>query len=216
MAQYILVKLLASRYQNLCVVGDDDQSIYQWRGADIRNILSFEEDYPSAKVVKLEENYRSTQSILDAAYSVVSRNHGRKDKRLWTEKKEGNLLAYYTGYNEKDEACFIAQQIRAGLQDGRRLKDFAVLCRATAQFRAIEETFIKENIPYHIFGGLKFYGRKEIKDIMAYLRIIANPADEVSAERALATPRRGVGDTSWMRLVQFAREAGIPISEPPR
>ena len=213
MAQYILVKLLASRYQNLCVVGDDDQSIYQWRGADIRNILSFEEDYPTAKVVKLEENYRSTQSILDAAYSVVSRNHGRKDKRLWTEKKEGNLLAYYTGYNEKDEACFIAQQIRAGLQDGRRLKDFAVLCRATAQFRAIEETFMKENIPYHIFGGLKFYGRKEIKDIMAYLRIIANPADEVSAERALATPRRGVGDTSWMRLVQFAREAGIPISE---
>lgn len=213
MAQYILVKLLASRYQNLCVVGDDDQSIYQWRGADIRNILSFEEDYPNAKVVKLEENYRSTQCILDAAHSVVSRNHGRKDKRLWTEKKEGNLLAYYTGYTEKEEAYFIAQQIRVGLQDGRRLKDFAILCRATAQFRALEETLIKENIPYHIFGGLKFYGRKEIKDIMAYLRIIANPADEVSAERALATPRRGVGDTSWMKLVQFARETGINISE---
>lgn len=213
MAQYVLVKLLASRYQNLCVVGDDDQSIYQWRGADIRNILSFEEDYPSAQVVKLEENYRSTQSILDAAYSVVCRNTGRKDKRLWTEKKEGSQLACYTGYTEKEEAYFIARQIRAGLQDGRRLKDFAILCRATAQFRALEETLIKESIAYHIFGGQKFYGRKEIKDIMAYLRIISNPADEVSAERALATPRRGVGDTSWMRLMQFARKENIAVSD---
>lgn len=213
MAQYVLVKLLASRYQNLCVVGDDDQSIYQWRGADIRNILSFEEDYPSARVVKLEENYRSTQSILDAAYSVVCRNTGRKDKRLWTEKKEGSQLACYTGYTEKEEAYFIARQIRAGLQDGRRLKDFAILCRATAQFRALEETLIKESIAYHIFGGQKFYGRKEIKDIMAYLRIISNPADEVSAERALATPRRGVGDTSWMRLMQFARKENIAVSD---
>lgn len=128
-------------------------------------------------------------------------------------KKEGNLLACYTGYTEKEEAYFITQQIRAGLQDGRQLKDFAILCRATAQFRALEETLIKQNIPYHIFGGLKFYGRKEIKDIMAYLRIIANPADEVSAERALATPKRGVGDTSWMRLLQFARDNDISISE---
>ena len=213
MAQYVLVKLLASRYQNLCVVGDDDQSIYQWRGADIRNILSFEEDYPNARVVKLEENYRSTQPILDAAYSVVCHNEGRKDKRLWTEKTEGNLLACYTGYTEREEAWFIAQQIRAGVQEGRKLKDFAILCRATAQFRVLEETLIKEAIPYHIFGGLKFYGRKEIKDIMAYLRIVANPADEVSAERALAAPRRGVGDTSWMRLVQFSREANISISD---
>lgn len=213
MAQYVLVKLLASRYQNLCVVGDDDQSIYQWRGADIRNILNFEQDYPDAHVVKLEENYRSTQPILDAAYSVVCHNTGRKDKRLWTEKTEGNLLACYTGYTERDEAWFIAQQIRAGLQDGRKLKDFAILCRATAQFRVLEETLIKEAIPYHIFGGQKFYGRKEIKDIMAYLRIVANPADEVSAERALAAPRRGVGDTSWMRLVQFSREENLAVSD---
>lgn len=213
MAQYTLVRKLASRYENLCVVGDDDQSIYQWRGADIRNILSFEEDYPNARVVKLEENYRSTQSILDAAYSVVRHNSGRKDKRLWTEKPEGNLLASYTGYTEREEAWFIAQQIRAGVQDGRKLSDFAILCRATAQFRVLEETMIKEGIPYHIFGGLKFYGRMEIKDIMAYLRIIANPADTISAERALSTPKRGVGATSWMKLVQFAQEEGIPISD---
>jgi len=213
MAQYVLVKLLAQRDQNLCVVGDDDQSIYQWRGADIRNILRFEEDYPNARVIKLEENYRSTQHILDAAYEVVRHNFGRKEKRLWTEKEGGNLLACYNGFNERDEAYFIAQQIRAGLSDGRSLKDFAILCRATAQFRVLEETLIKEAIPYHIFGGLKFYGRKEIKDIMAYLRIISNPADVVSAERALATPRRGVGDTSWMKLVQFARSNDLTICE---
>ena len=213
MAQYVLVKLLASRYQNLCVVGDDDQSIYQWRGADIRNILSFEEDYPAARVVKLEENYRSTQCILDAAYHVVCHNADRKDKRLWTEKKEGSLLACYTGYTEREEALFIVQQVRAGLQDGRTFSDFAILCRATAQFRVLEETLIKEMIPYRIFGGLKFYGRKEIKDIMAYLRIIVNPADVISAERALATPRRGVGDTSWAKLVQFAQEQQLTISD---
>ncbi len=213
MAQYVLVKLLASRYQNLCVVGDDDQSIYQWRGADIRNILNFEKDYPDARVVKLEENYRSTQCILDAAYSVVRHNEGRKDKRLWTEKKEGNQIASYTAYTEREEAWFIAQQIRKGLKEGRKLKDHAILCRATAQFRVLEETLIKEAIPYHIFGGQKFYGRKEIKDIMAYLRIIANPADVISAERALANPKRGVGDTSWMKLTQFAMENNLTISD---
>ena len=213
MAQYVLVKLLASRYENLCVVGDDDQSIYQWRGADIRNILNFEKDYPNARVVKLEENYRSTQCILDAAYSVVRHNEGRKDKRLWTEKKEGSLIASYMAYTEREEAWFIAKQIRDGVKEGRKLKDFAILCRATAQFRVLEETFIKEAIPYHIYGGQKFYGRKEIKDIMAYLRIIANPADVISAERALATPKRGVGDTSWMKLVQFAQENNLTISD---
>ena len=213
MAQYVLVKLLAQKYQNLCVVGDDDQSIYQWRGADIRNILNFEEDYPRAVVIKLEENYRSTQRILDAAYHVVRHNAGRKDKRLWTEKSGGAMLASYVGYSERQEALFIAQQIRNGLNDGRQYKDFAILCRATAQFRVIEETLIKENIPYHIFGGQKFYGRKEIKDIMAYLKIIANAADEVSAERAIMTPKRGLGDTSWMKLVEFAHERNITISE---
>lgn len=213
MAQYVLVKLLAQKYQNLCVVGDDDQSIYQWRGADIRNILSFEEDYPSARVIKLEENYRSTQRILDAAYHVVRHNEGRKEKRLWTEKTGGALLASYSGFTEREEAWFIAQQIRNGISDGRNYKDFAILCRATAQFRVIEETLIKEKIPYHIFGGQKFYGRKEIKDIMAYLKIIANPADEVSAERAIQAPKRGLGDTSWVKLVQFAHASQITISE---
>ena len=213
MAQYVLVKLLAQKYQNLCVVGDDDQSIYQWRGADIRNILSFEEDYPAASVIKLEENYRSTQRILDAAYHVVRHNEGRKDKRLWTEKSGGALLASYSGFTEREEAWFIANQIRSGISDGRAYKDHAILCRATAQFRVIEETLIKENIPYHIFGGQKFYGRKEIKDIMAYLKIIANPADEISAERAIQAPKRGLGDTSWMKLVQFAHEQNITILE---
>ena len=213
MAQYVLVKLLAGKYQNLCVVGDDDQSIYQWRGADIRNILNFEEDYPNAVVIKLEENYRSTQRILDAAYHVVRHNEGRKDKRLWTEKSGGAMLASYSGYTEREEAWFIAQQVRSGLKDGRNYKDYAILCRATAQFRVIEETLIKENIPYHIYGGQKFYGRKEIKDIMAYLKIIANPADEVSAERAIMTPKRGLGDSSWMKLVQFAHDNNLTISD---
>ena len=137
MAQYVLVKLLAQKYQNLCVVGDDDQSIYQWRGADIRNILSFEEDYPQTRVIKLEENYRSTQRILDAAYHVVRHNQGRKDKRLWTEKSGGALLASYSGFTECEEAWFIANQIKSGLNDGRAYKDHAILCRATAQFRTL-------------------------------------------------------------------------------
>ena len=144
---------------------------------------------------------------------MVRHNEGRKDKRLWTEKKEGGLLASYTAYTEREEAWFIAQQVRKGLKEGRKLKDHAVLCRATAQFRVLEETFIKESIPYHIYGGQKFYGRKEIKDIMAYLRIIANPADVISAERALSTPKRGVGDTSWMKLVLFAQENNLTISD---
>ena len=144
---------------------------------------------------------------------MVRHNEGRKDKRLWTEKKEGGLLASYTAYTEREEAWFIAQQVRKGLKEGRKLKDHAVLCRATAQFRVLEETFIKESIPYHIYGGQKFYGRKEIKDIMAYLRIITNPADVISAERALSTPKRGVGDTSWMKLVLFAQENNLTISD---
>ena len=213
MAQYTLVKLLARKYENICVVGDDDQSIYQWRGADIRNILSFEEDYPNAHVVKLEENYRSTQPILEAAHGVVCHNTGRKEKHLWTERTEGNLLSVYTGYNEYDEASFIVNEVRKGVREGRKLSDYAILCRVTAQFRVLEETFIKEGLPYHVFGGLKFYSRKEIKDVMAYLRMIVNPYDEVSAERALASPKRGVGAASWGKVVQFAHDEKLSISE---
>lgn len=210
--QYVLVNLLAGKYRNLCVVGDDDQSIYQWRGADIRNILNFEKDYPDTHVIKLEENYRSTQGILDAAYGVIRHNMGRKDKRLWTAKEGGAKIGYYTAYHESDEAFFICRQIdwlRA--DEGRAYGDFAVLCRATAQFRMLEETMIKQGIPYRIYGGMKFYSRKEIKDIMAYLKAIANPADEISVERALSTPKRGVGDSSWNKLVQFARENNLTI-----
>lgn len=211
-SQYVLVNLLAGKYQNLCVVGDDDQSIYQWRGADIRNILNFEQDYPAAKVVKLEENYRSTQGILDAAYGVVKHNHGRKDKRLWTSKEGGEQIGYFAAYNESDESYFVCRQIsRLRLEEERPYCSFAVLCRASAQFRSLEETMIKQGIPYHIYGGLKFYSRKEIKDIMAYLRAVANPADEVSIERALGTPKRGVGETSWAKLVQFAASENISL-----
>ncbi len=213
MAQYTLVQLLARAHENLCVVGDDDQSIYQWRGADVRNILSFQQDYPHARVIKLEENYRSSQTILDAAYSVIRNNTARTEKRLWTEKKGGNRLACYVAADAQDEAGFIAQQVRAEVAAGRHYRDFAVLCRATAQFRVLEETFIKEALPYCVFGGQKFYGRKEIKDILAYLRLMENPNDRVSAERALSAPRRGVGEASWSKLVQFAETKGISVSE---
>lgn len=213
-SQYILVKLLASKYQNLCVVGDDDQSIYQWRGADIRNILNFETDYPTAKVVKLEENYRSTQGILDAAYHVVKHNSGRKDKKLWTSKEGGEKIGYYVAFHESDEAYFITHTIQRLVEEEQyRYQDFAVLCRATAQFRTLEETMIKQTVPYRIFGGLKFYSRKEIKDLMAYLRVVVNPWDAVSLERALATPKRGIGDVTMQRLIQFASEEGISICD---
>lgn len=213
-SQYTLIKLLASKYRNLCVVGDDDQSIYQWRGADIRNILSFEEDYPEAKVVKLEENYRSTQLILDAAYDVIKHNTGRKNKKLWTQKKGGHKIVYYTALDESDEAFFITRQIRQLKErEGRSNRDFAVLCRATAQFRAVEESMIKQNIPYRIVGGTKFYVRKEIKDMIAYLSAIVNPADEINTNRCLNAPKRGLGDASWKRLLTFANEQHIPVGE---
>lgn len=212
--QYQLVKLLAKKYRNLCVVGDDDQSIYQWRGADIRNILDFEKDYPETKVVKLEENYRSTQMILDAAHGVVRNNLERKEKRLWTQKSGGEKIVYYTALDEADEAFFITRQIRQ-MQDKeqRPNKDFAILCRATAQFRSIEETMIKQGLAYKVFGGTKFYSRKEIKDMLAYLRTLVNPYDEVSTYRALSTPKRGVGETSWNRLVQYANTHMLSIGE---
>lgn len=213
-SQYELVRLLAEKYKNLCVVGDDDQSIYQWRGADIRNILNFEKDYPDAKVVKLEENYRSTQFILDAAHGVVKHNVGRRDKKLWTNKEGGEKIIYYTAMDESDEAFFVTRQIRQIKdKEERKSSDFAILCRATAQFRMLEESLIKQGIPYRIFGGTKFYGRKEIKDILAYLKAVINPADEVSVERSMGTPKRGIGETSWNRLVQYANSRYLPIGD---
>lgn len=211
-AQYMLINLLAAKHKNLCVVGDDDQSIYQWRGADIRNILSFEEDYPETKVIKLEQNYRSTQNILSAANEVVKHNFRRKTKSLWTDKEGGDKLYYYTAQDEVDEAFFIVRTIRQIRdREHKDYKNFAVLCRTTGQFRAIEESLIRGNIPYRVFGGTKFYDRKEIKDILAYLKVIANPLDEVSLRRIINTPKRGIGDTSWDKLVSYGTENGKNI-----
>lgn len=212
-AQYRLIKLLAAKYRNICVVGDDDQSIYRWRGADIQNILNFEKDYPEAKVVKLEQNYRSTQVILDAAYSVIKSNSERKDKRLWTEKKGGAKIDYFTALDEEEEAFFVSREIKKRVVNGERTyADFAVLCRTTAQFRVLEENFIKNGIKYQIFGGMKFYSRKEIKDTLAYLKAIANPDDRISLARAVGAPKRGIGEASWQKISQYADENDISIT----
>ncbi|WP_407692014.1 DNA helicase PcrA [Radiobacillus deserti] len=211
-AQYKLVKLLADRYQNLCVVGDSDQSIYRWRGADIQNILSFEKDYPNASVVLLEQNYRSTKSILEAANAVIERNSGRKPKKLWTDNSEGTKIKYYQAATEQEEGLFVAEQIEEIVRSGDyQYRDIAVLYRTNAQSRAIEETFVKANIPYQIVGGTKFYDRKEIKDMLAYLRLIANPDDDLSFARVVNEPKRGIGKTSMDRLEAYAADHGISL-----
>lgn len=211
-AQYMLVKLLAAEHRNICVVGDPDQSIYGWRGANIQNIMDFEEDYPDAKVVKLEQNYRSTQVILDAANAVIANNTGRKPKNLWTDKQGGSLITSFEGEDEHHEAHFIAGEIYRQHQEKRRpYKDFAVLYRTNAQSRVLEETFIKNGIPYEIFGGIKFYERREIKDILAYLRVLANPADALSLARIINVPKRGIGEVAWLRLLDYAQQQGCTV-----
>lgn len=211
-AQYILVKLLAAEHRNICVVGDPDQSIYGWRGANMQNILDFEEDYPDARVVKLEQNYRSTQVILDAANAVIANNTSRKPKNLWTDKEGGALITCFQGEDEHHEAHFIAGEIyRQHLEKGRAYRDFAVLYRTNAQSRVLEETFIKNGIPYEIFGGIKFYERKEIKDILAYLRVLANPADALSLSRIINVPKRGIGQSTWLKLEEYARQHGLTV-----
>jgi DNA helicase-2/ATP-dependent DNA helicase PcrA len=213
-AQYTLVKMLAARFQNICVVGDADQSIYRWRGADIQNILSFERDYPNAKVILLEQNYRSTKRILQAANEVIENNINRKPKRLWTENPEGQKIVYYEAMNEADEAQFVAGKIKEYVDGGkRRYSDFAILYRTNAQSRIIEEVFLKSNIPYQIVGGLKFYDRKEIKDILAYLRVIANPNDDISLLRIINVPKRGIGASSLDKIVSYASENGLSVFE---
>lgn len=193
-AQYELIKLLAKDHQNICVVGDDDQSIYGWRGADIRNILEFERDYDNVHTVKLEQNYRSTQVILDAANTVISNNIERKRKKLWSEKKEGELIKIQLSDTEISEADFVSNMIyRLAIQQNRSYKDFAILYRANAQARPIEEALNKSQIPYNIYGGTKFYERKEIKDLLAYLKVIQNPQDDISLKRIINVPRRGIG-----------------------
>lgn len=211
-AQYKLIQLLTGQNRNICCVGDADQSIYKWRGADISNILDFEDDYPQARTVLLEQNYRSTQNILDAANAVIQYNRGRKPKRLWTSNPTGDLLTYYNAQDEGDEAYFSSKEVIRLKQDGKyNYKDIAVLYRTNAQSRVFEETFMRLGIPYVIVGGTKFYERKEIKDIMAYLRIIANPLDSVALLRIINVPRRGIGETTLNKLTTYALEQGISL-----
>nr|WP_017472837.1 DNA helicase PcrA [Amphibacillus jilinensis] len=211
-AQYQLVKQLAAKFQNLCVVGDSDQSIYRWRGADIKNILSFEKDYPNAQVVMLEQNYRSTKSILDAANAVISRNPGRKPKKLWTDNDHGSKLYYYQAATEQYEGLYVADKIETYVQEQTfNYRDIAILYRTNAQSRAIEETFVKANIPYQMVGGTKFYDRKEIKDMLAYLRLISNPNDDLSFARVVNEPKRGVGKTSLEKLQNYAASHDISL-----
>ena len=205
--QYLLTKLLAGKHRNLCVVGDADQSIYGWRGADIRNILDFEKDYPEAKLVKLEQNYRSTQVILDAANAVIENNTGRKPKNLWTNNGMGTEITYYQAVDERDEARFVIERMQElQLKEGAQLGDMAVLYRTNTQSRVFEEMLIKSGIAYTMVGGTKFYERKEIKDIIAYLRLIYNPHDGLSLERIINVPRRGIGDATLARLQGYANE----------
>lgn len=204
-AQYMLVKMLAARFKNLCVVGDSDQSIYRWRGADIANILSFEKDYPNAQVILLEQNYRSTKRILLAANEVIANNVNRKPKNLWTENAEGNKIVYYRAVSEQAEAQFVAGKIKEMVESGkRRLSDIAILYRTNAQSRVMEEVLLKSNIEYSIVGGIKFYDRKEIKDILSYLRLIANPDDDISLQRVINVPKRGIGSSSIDKIANFA------------
>ena len=213
-AQYLLTKFLAAKHRNICVVGDADQSIYGWRGADIQNILDFEKDYPDAKVIKLEQNYRSTQIILDAANAVIENNTGRKPKNLWTENKSGAEIIYFQAVDERDEARFVIEQLQ-NLQrtENKKLGDMAILYRTNTQSRIFEEMLIKSGISYNMVGGLKFYERKEIKDIIAYLRVIFNPADSLSLLRIINVPKRGIGDASLTKIQAYAAANNVSLFE---
>ncbi|MFC0273199.1 DNA helicase PcrA [Metabacillus herbersteinensis] len=211
-AQYMLVKLLASRFKNLCVVGDSDQSIYRWRGADIANILSFEKDYPNANVILLEQNYRSTKLILQAANQVIQKNANRKPKNLWTENAEGSKISYFRADSEAAEGQFVAGKIKQFVDAGKRkLSQIAILYRTNAQSRVIEEVLLKSNLNYTIVGGIKFYDRKEIKDLLAYLKLIANNDDDISLTRVINVPKRGVGATSVDKIANYAAANDISM-----
>jgi DNA helicase-2/ATP-dependent DNA helicase PcrA len=229
-AQYLICRHLAAKHKNLAVVGDDDQSIYSWRGADLRNILDFEADYPDAKVVKLEQNYRSTQTILDAAHAVVSRNAGRKDKKLWTDRGTGTQITLFDAYNEYEEAEFVARQVeklvgagrrggmaallttRAGDEDGTlKYGDIAITYRINAQSRVIEESLMRFGIPYQLIGGTRFYERREVKDALAYARLARNPADRVALLRIINVPARGIGAKTVEELGAWAESRGVSV-----
>lgn len=211
-AQYVLVSLLVAQHRNLCVVGDDDQSIYGFRGADIRNILDFEKDFPNAAVIRLEQNYRSTQNILDAANHVIANNIGRKGKNLFTDNGTGEKLKFFQAYDERQEAAFVAATITREIQwEQRQYQDFTILYRTHAQSRSFEEEFIHRGIPYRIVAGLRFYERKEIKDLLAYLRLLANPLDNYSFKRIINVPKRGIGPGTIAKLEQYAQAQDVSL-----
>jgi DNA helicase-2/ATP-dependent DNA helicase PcrA len=213
-AQYTLVNMLAAPHRNLMVVGDDDQSIYSWRGADIRNILEFENDYKDAVVVRLEQNYRSTQTILAAANAVVANNADRKPKTLWTENVDGEAITRYLASDERDEARFVVEEIERLMSlEHRSYADFAIFYRTNAQSRVIEDQFLRTGVPYQLVGGTRFFERSEIRDVMAYLRAIANPMDPVSLKRIINQPRRGIGDATIAVLEHEARSGGMTLQE---
>lgn len=210
-AQYTLISMLASEHKNICVVGDDDQMIYGWRGANLRNILDFEKDYPNCRIIKLEQNYRSTKTILTAANHVIKNNGERKNKELWTNNENGALLNRYEAVDERDEAYYIASAMKAHKNSGRSYNDMAVLYRLNAQSRVIEDMLMKRGIPYKIYGGLKFYARKEIKDVIAWLRVIQNANDDVSLKRIVNVPKRGIGKTTLDRIEKYALSEDVSM-----
>ncbi|NLM36609.1 MAG: DNA helicase PcrA, partial [Firmicutes bacterium] len=213
-AQYTLVRLLADKYRNLCVVGDDDQSIYGFRNADIRNILDFEKDYPEVKVVKLEQNYRSTQNILRVANEVIRNNHSRKTKTLWTENEEGEPVTLIQAADEREEAWLVAAILEELVRtEGYRYSDFAFLYRTNAQSRVFEEVLIQKGLPYQVVGGQRFYDRKEIRDLLSYLKLIYNPNDRISLRRVINTPKRGIGETTVERFFSFMDSKGLSTME---
>jgi DNA helicase-2/ATP-dependent DNA helicase PcrA len=213
-AQYQLVNLLAARYRNLCVVGDADQGVYSWRGATIQNLLDFERDYPDAAVFLMEQNYRSTQNILSIANALIEHNQQRKPKSLWTETPGGDLAVRFRADDEHEEAMFVAEEVeRLVGEEGLRYRDVAVFYRTNAQSRVLEDVFMRTGVPYKVFGGVRFYQRKEIKDVLSYLRLLMNPQDVISFRRAVNTPKRGVGDATVAAVESFAQTEGIPVLE---
>jgi len=210
-AQYRIIQRLTEEHRNLCVVGDPDQSVYRWRGADLRNILDFEKDYPDCHIVRLEQNYRSTKRILAMASTVIAHNTARRDKRLWTENVEGERAFVYRAWDENEEAGWAAQTLRALRAEGLDYRDAAVFYRTNAQSRVLEDALRRASIPYLIVGGVRFYERREIKDMVAYLRLLVNPLDDMAFRRAVAAPARGIGKATLDRLTEFARGRGLPL-----
>ena len=212
-AQYVLVKQLVDAHHNLCVVGDADQSIYGWRGADIRNIRDFEKDFPDARIVVLDQNYRSTETILKAANSVIDHNTGRTPKNLWSDRGTGHAIVRFEGEDEHDEAGFVADQVDALIDEGYNPTDIAVFYRTNAQSRVLEDVFVRRGIGYTVVGSVRFYERREIKDALAYLRTLVNPADQVAVKRVINEPKRGIGDTSIGHVDRFAESNRITFME---